>query len=253
MSPVSIGLLVIGALLLVAIAVYINHSMEQARLEKARLKADYSDRALRCERLSLQLPGQVMSPTVKGLLNQLQEHYLSKLALLDKKDPDLAQRLEALKRHSQDPSQINPKISIHSEAIAKDMRFLLEGLNAQVIHAGQLGILDKAQTQHWMKEIRHMLVSLNIELFSTLGQNALLQKQAGQARLAFERGTQYLRKLPNQEPYKKNLQLFEQQLERANAMVLQNLNTTEQASTELTDGLKALNEDEDWKKKALYD
>ncbi|HBZ92878.1 MAG TPA: hypothetical protein DEO91_04010, partial [Pseudomonas sp.] len=84
------------------------------------------------------------------------------------------------------------------------------------------------------------------------GQTARQQNPAGRARPALERGVQYLRKQPEPAPYQAQLKRFEEQLARANAMVLNNNAPAAQEPSELTEGLKDL-EDDDWKKKNIYD
>ena len=108
------------------------------------------------------------------------------------------------------------------------------------------------EAQRWDAEARHMLVLMNIELFTSLGQTALQQNHPGQARLAFERGVQYLRKIPGNSRYQQSLQILEAQLERANALVLQN-STLSEGSSELNEGLKQLEGEELWKKNPIYD
>jgi hypothetical protein len=71
--------------------------------------------------------------------------------------------------------------------------------------AAQEGFLATNEAKHWVKEIRHILVLLHIEFFNNLGQQALQQNQPGQARLAFERGVQYLRKQPEPKQYEEQL------------------------------------------------
>ena len=63
---------------------------------------------------------------------------------------------------------------------------------------------------------------------------------------------QYLRKQPNPERYKAQLEKFEQLLARANAVVLEKAKPAEDEPSELTEGLKSLDDDE-WKKKNIYD
>ncbi|WP_204310419.1 hypothetical protein, partial [Stenotrophomonas maltophilia] len=77
---------------------------------------------------------------------------------------------------------------------AKEVRFLFEALHAQLTRFTQDGHLPRSEAQIWVKEIRHLLVRLHIEFFGNLGQQALQQNEPRQARLAFERGAQYLRK-----------------------------------------------------------
>lgn len=133
------------------------------------------------------------------------------------------------------------------------MRFLLEALHGQVTRAAQDGFLPTNEAKHWIREIRHLLVLLHIEFFNNLGQHALQQAQPGQARLAFERGVQYLRKQPEPATYSQHLQLLEKQLARANSMVLTNSQQTAEEVNELTSGLKADDADAEWKKKVIYD
>ena len=113
-------------------------------------------------------------------------------------------------------------------------------------------LLASNEAKQWLKEIRHLLVILHIEFFNNLGQLALQQNQPGQARLAFERGAQYLRKQPDA-LYSSQLKAFEAQLARANAILQNNLEPSTQEVNELTEGLRTDEIEGDWKKKAIYD
>ena len=75
------------------------------------------------------------------------------------------------------------------------------------------------------------------------------QGQPGHARLAFERGVQYIRKQPDAKRYVTPLAMLEKQLARANSMVLENTKPTADEANELTDGIKAMDDEDDWKKK----
>ncbi|MCQ4965794.1 hypothetical protein NE652_12715, partial [Bifidobacterium pseudocatenulatum] len=73
--------------------------------------------------------------------------------------------------------------------------------------------------KQWIREVRHILVLLHIEFFNNLGQQTMQQNQPGQARLAFERGVQYLRKQQEPQMYAEQLEYLEKLLARANAQV----------------------------------
>lgn len=132
------------------------------------------------------------------------------------------------------------------------MRFLLEALHNQVARAAQEGFLPASEAKQWVKEVRHILVLLHIEFFNNLGQQALQKGQPGQARLAFERGVQYLRKQPEPKVYEEQLTYLEKLLARANAQVLDQMEPAQNEQNELNEGLKT-DEEETWKKKAMYD
>ncbi|MDH1010266.1 hypothetical protein N5J43_14955 [Pseudomonas nicosulfuronedens] len=256
MSPIVITVLVlVGIALLVAIG-YINHLVENRKLEQARLKADLSDRCRRCADVSESLPGQFMSPALKLLLSGFELNLSERLLAVDKQNPALKQRMEELRGLVAKGEAIpvkNAPQPILTEAKAKDVRFLFEALHAQLTRCAQDNMLPRAEAQKWVKEIRHLLTLLHIEFFGNLGQQALQQGQPRQARLAFERGAQYLQKQPEIGRYQAQLKQMEAQLAHANALVLETSQPAADEQSELGDGLKALDEDDIWKKKNLYD
>ena len=255
LTPSMITLLVIaGIVLLIAIG-YINHVVENNKLEKARLKVEFNDRIRRCSEVNETFPGQMMSPGLKLLLTRLELNATQRLLLLNKSSVPLKARvaeLEALVAKGDSIPVNNPPRPILTEAKAKDARFLLETLHGQVTRAAKDRVLASNEAKQWLKEIRHMLVILHIEFFNNLGQLALQQNQPGQARLAFERGAQYLRKQPDA-LYSNQLKAFEAQLARANAILQNNLEPSTQEVNELTEGLRTDEIEGDWKKKAIYD
>ncbi len=96
-------------------------------------------------------------------------------------------------------------------------------MHGQVTRAAHDGFLPTSEAKHWIREIRVILVNLHIEFFNNLGQLALSQEQPGQARLAFERGVQYLRNQPDPVTYQQQLQAMEKQLARATRVGLDEL------------------------------
>jgi hypothetical protein len=255
-TPLMITLLVIvGIAILIAIG-YMNHVVENNKLEKARTKVELNDRLRRCGEITETFPGQLMTPALKLLLTRLELNVNQRLLSLNKSDISTKTRiaeLDALVAQGESIPVNNPPAPIQTEAKAKDVRFLLEALHGQITRAAQDGFLPTNEAKHWVREVRHILVLLHIEFFNNLGQHALQQNQPGQARLAFERGVQYLRKQPEPVVYTEQLKYLEKLLARANSMVLTNIAPVEGEVNELTEGLKTVEAEADWKKKAIYD
>jgi hypothetical protein len=249
-------MVVTGIVLLIAIG-YLNHVAENKKVERARSMVELNDRLRRCSELSETFPGQLMSPALKLLLVRLELNVIKRLMSLERRNnSNLSERqteLEALVAQGENIKVSNPASPIQTEAKAKDVRFLLEAMHGQVTRAAHDGALQTAEAKHWVREIRNMLVLLHIEFFNNLGQQALNQEQPGQARLAFERGVQYLKNQPEPAPWKEHLLAMERQLARANSMVLDNIAPTDDDTNELTSGLKEVEADAQWKKKAIYD
>ena len=256
MSPLVITLLIVVGIVILIVIGYVNHMVENSKLEKARLKADLSDRIRRCADLSETLPGQMVSPALKLLLTRLQLQLGERLLQVDKNDNALKTRLGQLRPLVGQGESIpvnNPPQKIASEAKAKEIRFQLESLHGQITRAAQDDLLPANEAKSWVKEIRDMLVQLHVEFFTNLGLQALQENQPRQARLAFERGVQYLQKQPDPAHNQNQLQQLKAQLARANAMVLENAQPSADEPSELTEGLKSLEDEDTWKKKNIYD
>ncbi|MEK1904974.1 MAG: hypothetical protein AAAB13_04280 [Pseudomonas sp.] len=255
MSPVLItALIVAGIAILIAIG-YVNHMVENSKLEKARLRADLNDRIRRSRDVSENMPGQLMSPALKLMLSRLELQLSERLLPLDRNNAGLRTRISELRdlvaKNDAIPVR-NPPQQIVNEAKAKEVRFLLENLHGQITRSAQENLLPANEAKRWLGEIRHILVQLHFEFFNNLGQQAMQQNQPGQARLAYERGVQYLRKQSDPERYKPQLQQLEQLLARANAVVLEKTQPAADEHNELSDGLTSI-EPEEWKKKNIYD
>jgi len=255
-TPLMITLMVVaGIALLIAIG-YLNHVAENAKLDKARTKLELADRLRRCSEISDTFPGQLVTPALKLLMTRLELNVVQRMAGMDKSDAQLKSRaaeLETLVAQGDAIAVTNPASPILTEAKAKDVRFLLEALHGQVTRAAHDGFLQTSEAKHWIREIRNILVMLHIEFFNNLGQAALQQDQPGQARLAFERGVQYLKNQPDPVTYQHALLAMEKQLARANSMVLTNIAPTADDDNALTEGLKADDVESEWKKKVIYD
>ena len=255
MTPLLITLLIVAGIALLIVIGYLNNVVENGKLERARLKVELADRLRRCGEITETFPGQFMTPALKLLLTRLELNLNQRQLALDKHSGDLKARiaeLEGLIGLGERIPVSNPPAPIHTEVKAKDVRFLLELLHNQIVRATQEGFLATNEGKYWVKEIRHILVLLHIEFFNNLGQQALQKNQPGQARLAFERGVQYLRKQPEPKVYEEQLTYLEKLLARANAQVLDRMAPAEDEQNELTQGLKT-DEEETWKKKVMYD
>jgi len=87
--------LVAGVFLLVGI-VYTIQIVEKGNLEKARKRADLTDRCRRCAELSDGLPGQMMTPALKLLLTRIELALSERLRPLDKGNDKLGGRMQTL-------------------------------------------------------------------------------------------------------------------------------------------------------------
>lgn len=255
MSPVLIaGLVVAGLCVLIAIGV-INQIVEKNNLEKARLRAELSDRMRRCAVLSDSFPGQMMTPALKLLLSRLELNLGERLLPLDKKNAALEARVAALNSAVEKGEDIqieNAPLKIITEAQAKDVRLLIEDLHALIQWANKQDQLDAPSAKHWVRQIQQMMVMLHVEYFSNIGQLALQQGNAHKARLAFERGIQHVRKQPSPADYQAQLATLEASYAHANLLEQTQQKPNPDEPSELTEGLKSLGSEDDWKKNNIY-
>lgn len=255
MSPVLItGLVVAGLFILIAIGV-INQIVEKNSLEKARIRAELSDRMRRCANLSEGFPGQMMTPELKLLLSRLELALGEQLLPLDKKNSTVESRVVALRSAVAKGEAIpveNAPVKVVTEAQAKEIRLLLEDLHALIVWANKQNQLDATAAKRWVRQIQQMMVMLHVEYFSNVGQLALQQGSAHKARLAFERGLQYIRKQANPAEYQAQLAKLEASYTHANKLEQTQQQPQLDEPSELAEGLKSLESEDDWKKNNIY-
>ena len=255
MSPVLItGLVIAGLFILIAIGV-INQIVEKNNLEKARLRAELSDRMRRCANLSDHMPSQMMTPPLKLLLARLELHLGEQLLPLDKKNAVLSTRIDTLRgavAKGDDIPVQNAPVKVTTEAQAKEVRLLLEDLHAQIVWANKQQQLDTPAAKRWLQQIQRMMVLLHAEYFTNIGQQALQQGSAHKARLAFERGIQHIRKQPNPAEYQALLKPLEANYAHANKLEQTQQQPKLDEPSELAEGLKTLESEDDWKNNNIY-
>jgi len=95
-TPLMITLLVIaGIAILIAIG-YMNHVVENTKLEKARTKVELNDRLRRCGELTETFPGQFMTPALKLLMTRLELNVCQRLLNLEKTSATTKARITEL-------------------------------------------------------------------------------------------------------------------------------------------------------------
>lgn len=255
MSPVLIaGLVIAGLFVLIAIGV-INQIVEKNNLEKARTRAELGDRMRRCANLSDSFPGQMMTPALKLLLARLELHLGERLLPLEKKNAVLEGRVITLRSAVSKGDEIaveNPPVKVVTEIQAKEIRLLMEDLHAQIVWANKQNLLDATTAKRWVQQIQRMMVLLHVEYFTNVGQQALQQGSAHKARLAYERGIQHIRKQPNPQDYQSQLAKLEESYAYANKLEQTQQQPKLDESSELAEGLKSLESEDDWKKNNIY-
>ena len=254
MSPLVITLLVGGAIVILLVLAYIKHSIDSSKLEKARQRAELLDRMQRCQDVADRLPGQLMSAPLKLMLRKLELQYAERLLNMERSNAAIKAQVEDIRADIGKGQAIGFDSTPHvisTEAKAKEIRFTLETLHNLITNSAKANLITASEAKHWLKQTRQMLVQVHIEYFTTLGQTSLQQNNPGHARLAYERAVQYLRKQPDVGAYQAQLARFEEQLARANAMVLQKNASQASQDSELTANLPTI--EEDWKKKNIYD
>ncbi|MEH6670762.1 hypothetical protein [Halopseudomonas sp.] len=255
MSPLLIGALVAGGVLLLLSIGFISHGLERARIEKARSIAELTARLKVCRTINGQLPGQYMSPELKTLLIGLEISLLEKLTRLDRKDERAQQMLESARQELKKPEVNvgNPPVKMESEVQAKDARLMLENLHSLLKQAHRERMIDQLTLQQWSEQIRQYLLATSLEVFEVLARQGMRQGKPRVAKLQYERAIAYLHQ-QNDPTLANQILRFKDLLKQAAAATVRSEQATSADSSELSAGLQELEQtDEEWKKKAVYD
>ncbi|WP_150304224.1 hypothetical protein [Pseudomonas saliphila] len=255
MSPLVIGALVAGGVLILISIGFISHSLERARLERARQTAELSARVRYCSALGEELPGQFMTVELKSLLLTIEEHLLTQLLKLDRKNTKAENQLAMVRQQlsTGDLSIGNTPIAITSEIQARDVRLQLENLHKLLSQAHKDGLLDSAGLQQWIAGIRQHIVATTIEMFQALANDALQQGKPRVAKLQYERAVAYLQK-QNDPACAEVLTQMRRKLNEAEQATIRTEQIADPSNSELLAGMDALEEDDEaWKKRSVYD
>jgi hypothetical protein len=169
--------------------------VENNKLEK-RTEIELADRLRRCGEITETFPGQFMTPALKLLLTRLELNLNQRLLNLNnqRRAQGAHRRAEGLMAQGEDPVN-NPPAPIHTEVKAKDVRFLLEALHGQVTAPPRKASCRPTRPSTGSRKSPHPGAAAH-RVLQQPRPARLQQNQPGQARLAFERGVQYLRKQP---------------------------------------------------------
>lgn len=253
MSPLLIGGLLAGGLIILVCIGFISHSLERNRLEKARQTAELTARIKVCRQATGALPGQFLPAELGTLMLQIEISLLERLQRIAKSQ-DVQQRVDQARTalaEGQVPS--NPPVVLDSEARGKEARLQLENLFKQLQQAERDGLIDNATLKQWGTHVRRSLITANLETFNATAKQAMSQGKPRVAKLQYERAIAFITKL-NNPSLAKHLEQYKQLLKRAEAAVIAQNRSDEGQPSELNAGLAEMESaDELWQKKAVYD
>lgn len=253
MSTTLIVALVVAGLVIVLGIGFFSQAMERARLERARTLAELQARWNHCHAVSNGLPGQYMSPELKGLLLEEEVSLLERLVRLDPRNGRYADQLkEARQQQGKGEPQVrNAPLAIGDEAAAQNVRRQLADLLQLLDQARAEKRLDDQTFLRWTRQIRLHQTETTLNMYRSLAEAAMREGKPRVAKLQYERAVAYLTKHPDS-ANADQLAVFRHLLLQAE----QTATHMEQGvpGTELSEGVQALEEDDQaWRKKALYD
>lgn len=254
MSSVTIIALILGGIVALLVVGYLNNAVEKNKLEKARKKAELSERQQRIETLSESLPRQFLTVAIKQLLHELELHFAEGVLANDAQNKKMEGRALLLKERLELGGQYaigNPETSMQTEEQVKETRFQLESLQTQLTRAAEERLISVTQLKAATAHIQMQLINLYLDYFRVSGQRFMQQGQPRQARLAYERAVKLLKRQTAPQ-FTQQLPQFEQLLDRASKLVLEHTQKAVTQNNELAGAVDSEPVDE-WKKKQLYD
>lgn len=253
MSSVTIIVLILGGIVALLMVGYLNSTVEKNKLEKARKRAELSERQQRIEALSEALPRQFLTVALKQLLHKLELHFVEGILANDAQNKKMQGRALLLNERLGLGEQYaigNPETSMQTEEQVKETRFQLESLQAQLVRAAEEQLITVVQLKPAVAHIQVQLINLYLDYFRASGQRFMQQGQPRQARLAYERAVKLLKRQTAPQ-FTQQLPQFEQLLDRASKLVLEQTQKTAARENELSGAVDS--EQDEWKKKQLYD
>ncbi|MEL0169165.1 MAG: hypothetical protein VW877_13670 [Pseudomonadaceae bacterium] len=253
MSPLLIGGLLAGGLIILVCVGFISHSLERNRLERARQAAELNARVKLTHQAMNSIPGQFMPAELASVVLQIEAALLDRLYTISK-TPDVEQRLaQARAALVENVLPNNPPVDLDNEAKGKEARVQLENLFKQLQLAEQDRLIDNATFKQAGGLVRRFMITATLEAFNATAKLGMQQGKPRVAKLQYERAIAFLTRL-NNPALAQHLEQYKRLLQRAEAAVIAQNRADEGQPSELTAGLAELeSEDAGWQKKAVYD
>lgn len=255
MSSMTIAALVLGAVFILLILGYLNSAMEKNKLHKARQKAEVVERQQRIQTLAETLPQQFKTSELDQLLQRVELHLAEKILADEPASKKIEARILQLKEQLElgaGQSQSGSKVNLGDESQIKEVRFILESLQTQLVRAAQERILSAAEIKSAVAHIQLQLINLYLDYFRNTGQRLMQQGQPRQAKIFYERGVKLIRRQTS-EQFRQQLDGFLQLLAGAEKAVEQQNQQSLGQGNQLAGEVDSAENEEAWKKKQLYD
>ncbi|MCX4029980.1 hypothetical protein H0A36_02075 [Endozoicomonas sp. SM1973] len=245
---------------MITIIAYVKHSLENARLEKARLLSEFNSRVRRADYLLNDIPLQMLSNGLAVFLLEEKQQALECIKTLcgRKVPPDVLKGMEEVKqRLSVIQQEIANKqqehFAITSEKRAKEIQSLLHELYRQVSDSYKSNRLNKADANKFSVLIKGLIVTTSVELLSSFAKEAEKQEKYRSAIRYYTQALDELKKHNQKQQYVEQIKQL-QSLIRALEQKETDKASPAEDSGQLVDQLDELkSSDEDWKKKNVYD
>ncbi|WP_163833485.1 hypothetical protein [Spartinivicinus ruber] len=261
MSPISIVISIVVVIVVITIVAYVKHSLDNARLEKARLLSEFNSRVRRADYLLNDIPLQMLSNGLAVFLLEEKQHALECIKDLcgRKVDPDVLNSMEQVKQRlsviqQEVANKQQEAFAITSEKRAKEIKSLLHELYRQVSDSYKNSRLNKADANKFSLHIKGLLVNTSIELLSYFGREAEKQKKYRSAINYYTQAVDELKKRNQNQQYTEQIKPLQSLIRTLEQKESEKAGKTETSSGQLIDQIDELKgKDDDWKKKNVYD
>ncbi|RRJ84476.1 hypothetical protein [Aestuariirhabdus litorea] len=262
MDPLFIsGIIVFAVLGLIGVA-YINHALENAKLERARKVAEGNDRVRRIDYMLADLPTHYLQ---KGLLTFLLSEKLFTLKQMLPYAPkdqqiNVQKRIELTQEEMEaPPAPATTPLQISSESQAAEIQSLLQDAHRVLVTGAKAGRVSKADAKKYNALLKHLLVVTSYDAFRNMATQA---RREGKIKLAlhhYMRASADLTKNNDNNQYTEQIQKLrtlikhlqeEEERSRNKGKAQPAAETDNQLSQKLDE---ITSPEDEWKKKNVYD
>ncbi|WP_426416854.1 hypothetical protein [Aestuariirhabdus sp. LZHN29] len=262
MDPLAIsGIIVFAVLGLIGVA-YINHALENAKLERARKVAEGNDRIRRIDYIQADLPHSYLQ---KGLLTFLLPEKLFTLNQMlpfvpKEQQPNVQKRIELTREEMAAPSPPPTQpVPITNEAQASEIKNLLQDAHRVLVTGAKAGRISKNDAKKHNALLKHLLVVTGYDALRNMAAQA---RRDGKIKLAlhhYMRASADLTKNNDSNQYTEQIQKLRALIKHLQEEEERSRMTDEQRAqadqdNELSQKLdEASSPEDEWKKKNVYD
>ena len=246
--------LICGGLLLIVCVGFVVQSMERQQQEKKRVESALKQRARNFRQMLEGFPKGFLGKDLQILVCTCLQDVYEQLVQLNNKEPEYKKQLDSVNEHLQklNKTQVDQRHTPLSDPKQiKEVQKLLNTLFNFIIRLRKTGKVNQAQAQNYSRQIKRLVTRTSVDAITDAMKTALAQNKPKLAVHYLHMAIDKMNQQNADGSFTQNIAAMQEQIEQLEKTLEERKQKAEEQISEQWDDVEQ--DDDSWKKKAIYD